>query len=115
MLTSLANKEADINVKKVQGLTDGNMWTWQAKEAASRGDTRTVYRVKKIVGRSSKERCPIKDEGRRLLTNVEEQMERLASCFETIVSPDTPDQPLFYLCISDDKQTADEILSVAKN
>ena len=49
----------------------------QAEEAASRGDTRTVYRLtKEIVGESSIQECPVKDENARLLTDVEEQKER---------------------------------------
>ena len=49
----------------------------QAKEAASYGDTRTIYRLtKETVVKSSIQECPVKDENGRLLTDAEEQKKR---------------------------------------
>jgi hypothetical protein len=124
-IKNLAYKEADKKVKKSARSNRRqymNEKARQAEEAASHGDTRTVYRLtKETVGKSSLHECTVKNEGGRLLTDGEEQKERWASYFETllnrftsIVPPDIPDQPIFNLSISDDKPTADEILSAAK-
>ena len=94
----------------------------QAEEAVSCGGTQTIYCLtKEIVGKSRIQECLLKDEDGRCLTDVEEQKEWWVSYFKDLlnrpmpaVPPDILDQLLFSLHISDEKPTADELISTAK-